>query len=104
RRLSATNGFEPPSNAPKSKDARTAPPRDRDHPSDPDSAFPWPTDGATSATTPAATAAPNTHCLRFIRFSRRNERAERQPQPDDAPRRAQRQGRAALPRSAKVGA
>ena len=45
-----------------------APSRDSDHPSEPLPAFPCPTAGATSTTTPATKAATNSHRVRFIRF------------------------------------
>src|SRR5580765_3729618 len=66
--LNRVDTSAPPSIAPKSLDVMVGPVRDIDHPSDADSAFPWPTAGATSTTTPATTAAPNTHRVRFIRF------------------------------------
>src|SRR4051794_153933 len=44
------------------------PPRDRDHSSGRDAAFPCPIAGATSTATPAIAAATNSHRVRVIRF------------------------------------
>jgi len=83
--------LEPPSTAPKSYDVMVGPPRDRDHSSDRDAAFPCPTAGATSTTMPATAAATNSHRARFIRFFSATHL-------DDAPRRARRQARRRLTR------